>query len=159
LPRASALGGFAVGAGALLAATSGCAAGVTAVDGSAVIVVGLRGSAAGVTAVDGSSAIVARASVGFGEGGARNAPRSGGGRIGGGGVGNENCAGSPNSVLVTPGDGTMGLPLLGQTRRLGSCSCPQWLHVLTILPVTSLAPISLRRDGQQRPNRFGKTGI
>jgi len=141
LPRASALGGFTVCADALLAVAIACAAGVTAVDASVVIVVGLRGCAAGVTAVDGS-AIGARGGAGSGDGGARNAPRSGGGRsVAAGGGGDENCAGSPKSVLVTPGDGTIGLPLLGQTRRLGSCSCPQWLHALTTLPVTSLAPI------------------
>ena len=147
LPNASALDGFAVRAVALVAAAIGCAAGVSAVDGSAVVALGARGCAAGVTAVDGS-ANVTRGASGCG---------AGDGRCGGGG--GEICAGSPNSVFVTPGAVAMGLPLLGQTRRLGSCSCPQWLHLLTTLPVTSLAPISLRCDGQQRPNRFRKAGI
>jgi hypothetical protein len=147
LLNASALDGFAVRAVALVAAAIGCAAGVSAVDGSAVVALGARGCAAGVTAVDGS-ANVTRGASGCG---------AGDGRCGGGG--GEICAGSPNSVFVTPGAVAMGLPLLGQTRRLGSCSCPQWLHLLTTLPVTSLAPISLRCDGQQRPNRFRKAGI
>lgn len=147
LLNASALDGFAVRAVALVAAAIGCAAGVSAVDGSAVVALGARGCAAGVTAVDGS-ANVARGASGCG---------AGDGRCGGGG--GEICAGSPNSVFVTPGAVAMGLPLLGQTRRPGSCSCPQWLHLLTTLPVTSLASNPLRCDGQQRPNRFRKAGI
>lgn len=58
LPSASALDGFAVRDVALVAAATGSAAGVTAVDGSAAIVAGRRGSAAGVTAVDGSAIAV-----------------------------------------------------------------------------------------------------
>ena len=82
--------------------------------------------------------------AGWGRGSGK-ATAEGGMSFRGAGPGENKADGTPNKVFCTDAAaGPMALPVLGQMRRLASCSCPQWVQILTGGLDLSPIPSSLR---------------